>query len=783
MGSVSDLTPREIDVLSSMATGLSNEGIAAHLHLSAKTIEGVIRSIFMKLDLPDGPHENRRVLAVRAFLASGAASASIDDHLPRPTSDFIGRPDAIASVADAVSAGRLLTLVGPGGVGKTRLAAEAARLLAGTHPDGSWMVDLVACTDLDSVLAEVVGTVGAVTAPGRSTVTTTTAWFVGRRSLLLLDNAEHVIGPIAELVAHLLARCPTVAVVVTSRRPLGLPGEQIRLVEPLDPLTDGIRLVRNRLAIAGIDAGTDDGGADGPIGSLCDAVDGLPLALELIAARLRTTPASHLLGVESLLRLRGRDAVSSRHSSLESTIDWSYRLLDDEHARCFEQLSVFPGTFDLEAAAAVASGEGVALDGGSTDESVTDLVDASLVAVSRTGLDVRYRLLDTVRHFAAERLGARTASARDSHLLYYVSLGRRLRWQWASPDQLVADLRFDREWDDFRAALRWAVERGDERSCEAIIAATSEHAHHRVRGEHAEWADLVLADERITPTCALLTAAASWKLVGGEVVEAAALARRAIELAPSPSHPSAAEATVRLAFAETALGNRDSALELVPRLRGFAAEHPDPLERWAAMFLLTNGRLGLDLSQLTSDLDELDRLSHRIGAPVLVAKSAMFQLQRLVFSDGLESLAQQAEQVVLPMARAAHSPEIEAWIWNLVATVRGPVADHRHVRDAIDRLYALRYWAMLWMTVETAAAHLVATGDLHGAAVVLGHLEAHHPANPETRAVRDMSLAPVRADPRSVESMRRGALLDGDGLVAHLRERFDLAAVQPPPTT
>jgi predicted ATPase/DNA-binding CsgD family transcriptional regulator len=784
MDPVERLTRREVDVLAAMSDGLSNEGIAARLVLSVKTVEGLIRSIFQKLDLHDHAHDNRRVRAVRIFLDAGLGRHPTLGQLPTPVSSFHPADGVVARCLTAVRANRLTTFVGPGGVGKTRMAVEVARLLEPDHPGGVWFIDLVPTTDEASLLAAVATALGVDRQAGRTVEQAIVDWCGGRRSLVVFDNCEHVLPIAARLIESIASGAPAAAVLATSREPLGTPGEATVAIEPLDAAGPGLQLLRQRAGRSVDPSGAPSGRADdASMEALCRAVDGLPLALEIVAARLRSTSTddlARLVEAGEQLRLRNRNAGGhARHQSLHATIDWSYRRLDRSRQRVLERLSVFPASFDRAAAIAVA-GPSEAMVSVEIDDALSDLVDASLVSLV-TADGRRMRLLESVRLFAAERLEGRDADTRDAHLRHVCGLATALRAEWASPRQLVADAAFDDDWDNVRAALRWAIVRGDGASCGVLVAATAPHASGRIKHEHAGWAQAVIdAAPAVVVEPEVFAAAGAWALVRSELGSSADLCRRAIAAAPSADHPSAALATATLLFALAATGAADEAAALVPRVRAFAAGHPDPYVRWMQLFQLTNGRLGLDATHLVADLDALDELSTAIGAPSLIAKSAVFQLQRLGHGASVDELVTRLEQEALPLARAARSHDTESWCLEILAMFRGVTPGHPHLRRAISRLAELRYWATMWMAIDRALEHVVAAGDLRTAALVYGHLRARQPATPAVEARRDELVVDARTAEQFTTWAEHGASLGTHEFVATL---LDLLAADHPQET
>ncbi|MEU4166390.1 BTAD domain-containing putative transcriptional regulator [Streptomyces sp. NPDC026665] len=394
---------------------------------------------------------------------------------------FVGRETDIDAIRGDLATARLVTLLGPGGAGKTRLSQEAAEALAPTLRDGVWLAELAPVDDPKAVPEAVLTAVGAretvlrgagaeemraVAERHDDPLTRLAEHCAKRRMLIVLDNCEHVVDAAAHLAEALLERCPGVTVLATSREPLGVPGELLRPVDPL-PEPVALRLLADRGAAArpGFRVEDDPEAA----AEICRRLDGLPLAIELAAARLRMlTPRQIADRLDDRFRLltSGSRTVLPRQQTLRAVVDWSWDLLDEAERDTLGRLSVFAGGCDLAAAEAVC--------GPAALDVLGSLVDKSLVVAAPSGegdTQMRYRLLETVAEYARERLdesGAREATER-AHLTYYRELARTTDPLLRGPGQRAAIDSIEREYENLRTALRHAVAERDEQEALCMV--------------------------------------------------------------------------------------------------------------------------------------------------------------------------------------------------------------------------------------------------------------------------------------------------------------------------
>jgi predicted ATPase/DNA-binding CsgD family transcriptional regulator len=428
-------------------------------------------------------------------------------NLPAQVSSFIGREGELAEVRRLVSGSRLVTLTGAGGAGKTRLGLQvAAGLLAGTA-EGVWFADLAPLRDPDLVAVTVADVLGVRQERGRP-VLDTLVEAVGRGHLVVvLDNCEHVIGACAKLADALLRGCPNLALVATSREPLGIGGERVHRVPSMRTPADGddavairaseaVQLFEDRATAQGVRTAWDESGAL-VAGRICRRLDGIPLAIELAAARLRVMPANELdarLDERFAILTGGSRAALPRQQTLRAMVDWSWELLTGAERAVLARLSVFAGGFGLAAA------EAVAADGQVPAAEVAGhlgaLVDKSLVQFDHAGTgQTRYRLLETVRQYAAEQLDAlgpaAAEAARIGHRDYYLALAETAAPHLEAADQAAWLDRLDAELGNLRAAVAVSLTQADLEP--GLRLAASLRMFWRIRGHAAEGAGALRA--------------------------------------------------------------------------------------------------------------------------------------------------------------------------------------------------------------------------------------------------------------------------------------------------
>ncbi|GAA5047639.1 putative ATPase/DNA-binding SARP family transcriptional activator [Thermocatellispora tengchongensis] len=562
--------------------------------------------------------------AVRPVRADGGAARRAGrprGNLPAALTSFVGREAEVELIDDRLAAGRLVTLVGPGGAGKTRLATTVAERVAGRMPGGVWLVELAPVTEPADVAQAVLG---VLPAPGlrddprdqrrdqRDTMDRLVEALSAPGTLVVLDNCEHVVDAAARLADELLGRCPELRVIATSREPLAITGESLCPVPPLAlpdpgagaeeaPASPAVRLfldragaVRPGFALTAENAAT--------VVEVCRRLDGLPLAIELAAARLRSLTLEQVAArLDDRFRLLtgGSRAALPRHQTLRAVVAWSWDLLDADERRFAEWLAVFPAGCTLEAAERVCPPSGrAALD------LLAALVDKSLLQLAE---GPRYRMLETIREYALERLAeaGESRAGRAAHAAYFLELAETAERRLRGREQVVWLNRVMAERDNMLAALHFAVDTGDADTAVRLGAALGiTWTMYGNRAESVTWLERALSVRGPAPDTArrLLTAAyliskavtGGYEKMAATIGEMAALVR---DLGPFPAHPV-------LALLEPAMS-----LFVDDTVNGRAAieqrmAHPDPWVR--AVMLMMRAAIhendGL-LREAVADLD------------------------------------------------------------------------------------------------------------------------------------------------------------------------------------
>ena len=393
-------------------------------------------------------------------------------NLPVQLTSFVGRDGDLATVAKALGTARLVTLTGTGGVGKTRLAVQAAADALLEFPDGAWLCELAAAGDPDSMLEVVAIALGFTPRQGVALAQGIGEYLGTKALLIVLDNCEHLLDAAAAFAEKLLAACPQLRILATSRETLDVDGERVVRLRSLsmpDPSAspeemlsaDAPRLFIDRAEAAGVEVHLSEPTARAVV-EICRRLDGIPLAIELAAARVvALSPMEIAARLDERFRLLtgGRRVSVERHHTLRATVDWSYSLLNPTEQGVFDRLGTFPATFDAAAAEAVAGGEGI--EAWDVLDALTSLVAKSMLVADQSAEGkTRYQMLESLRHYARERLDA-TGSAdaiRRLHAQHYTTIAAEIREGCRGLDEGTARSRFGAELDNLRAAVLWGLD-------------------------------------------------------------------------------------------------------------------------------------------------------------------------------------------------------------------------------------------------------------------------------------------------------------------------------------
>ena len=598
-----------------------------------------------------------------------APPRSPEGNLAPPITTFVGRQDEIARLVDLVEHARLVTLVGVGGVGKTRLALRVAETVGAEWPEGTWVVELARVNSDDAVPHALALALGATLAPGDPLDALVTA-LAHRRMLLVVDNCEHVLHAASHLVDALARRCPRVTIVATSRERLGVDGEHVWTVLPLpvppvgsDPIASpAVALFLDRARAARADFVLDDTNASAVV-DICRGLDGLPLALEIAATRLSALTPNDLAK-----RLRDRFALltagprsdGERHRTLRALVDWSYGLLDEAEQSMFDRLSVFAGGWTLEAAAAVARPDAVA--DGDVAVVVAGLADKSMIVPPSPTGPPRYGMLETLRLYAADRLAARgdQDDVSGTHARYFLSLAETAEVALRGPDEREWVERLLAELDNLRAAHEWSrSEGGDLAVALSLPLALHRFATWQLNDEILSWSEAALdlpraAGHTLFPV--VLGSAAVRRMHRGEMDIARQYAERALALCADGDDLRRALPTEALGGICLLTGDLDGAIDYCAafarlwRLAGY-----EQGEVWSlGTQIVIAGKRG-DLERARTLVDEASAIAEPTCNPTTMALVSYAYGEALLENDPVHALEPLGEALEFAGPRGTYS--------------------------------------------------------------------------------------------------------------------------------
>jgi predicted ATPase/DNA-binding SARP family transcriptional activator len=578
---------------------------------------------------------------LRAHFPPLRAHSGDATNLPAQTTSFVGRELQLADVASALETARVVTLTGVGGVGKTRLALEVAVRTLPLHRDGVWLVEFAPTVDPAAIVEVVASALGVVQKQGQTLAASVLDFLRAKRLLLVLDNCEHLLDPVARWVDEIVHSCAQVGVLATSREGLGVRGERIIAVPSLElPAqqadhdgaadAEAVRLFVTRAVDAKADfALTEKNQA--AVCHLCRRLDGIPLAIELAAARVRSlTPADLAARLDERFRLLagGPRTAVERHQTLRRAIDWSYDLLAELEQRALNRLAVFAGSFDLDAAEAVITSDDIAIN--DVADLLGRLVDKSLLVVDDQQDDTRYRLLETIRSYAQDRLemSGELELLRRRHAEYYVAFAARAGEGLRGPDEVAWVPRVDAELDNLRAIVGWSVATGDADLALRLIAPLTLATGTHIGYASAPWAESVVGLPG-APTHPLYPEVLAWAgyavAIAGDAERGARLTAEARDRAAAMSVPIRSMIKVLTQSTMVAMwcGQIDELVRLAARWLELARVSGDDLYLGGAMNMMGTAQLlSGEVDGARDQFDAAVAVARRLRNPSVLAHAA-----------------------------------------------------------------------------------------------------------------------------------------------------------------
>ncbi|MDD7968562.1 BTAD domain-containing putative transcriptional regulator [Actinomycetospora lemnae] len=730
-----------------LMTALARSGRQAEALRRAQELRRMLRD---ELGLDPSPAIRaleRDILTEREGLVHDAPATAPTAPVSPRHDELLGRDDQLALVRGLLADGRLVTITGPGGVGKTRLALELAAT-TGTA-DGVRVVELAPVHGSSSVTGAVAGALELQRRPERSLEDSIVDVLAGRSLLLVLDNCEHVLDGVAPLVGRVLRHCPTMRVLATSREPVGLPGEitwslpplpvpassEVTLTELRDSSSVALFAVRACAARPGF---VVDESNRREVAEICRRLDGVPLALELAAARVRSLTCADLADrlderFRLLAGIRGRDP---RHHALVDVVTWSYDLLTDAEQELFARLSVFAGAFDLPRVEDVCAGR--VLDRGDVAVVLAGLVDKSMVVATESAGRMRYRLLETLRAFGRARLEEHgdTAVWRRAHAASYLRSARAAAEELHGAREVDGVRSFERDLEDLREAVRRSLalaadgtSTADLDTAMGLVAAVREFGIRTLRGEVFRWAAAASAVPGAPgrPLYAVVRAVVGYgSFVRGALAEAVEQAQEAEEAAGRLGVPT-------LGLAERVAGN---AL--------FYLGYPDAAVRAMDRMVAAAEATGVDgLIAHASYMSSVARTSTggagALGAAAAARRAAVRcgNPTALAMADYAEGLARERTDPDRAVALLQESAELAAsvdhrWLHAFARTEELSVRAKRGeldaavvgFRDVVDTWFRGGDWANQWLSLRHLFGVFVALGEDELAALLHGAIQA-----------------------------------------------------------
>jgi len=692
------------------------------------------------------------------------SAAETPTNLVEPPNPMIGRDEDLAELVALCDANGVLTITGAGGSGKTRIANALAHVRLGTSPDGVWWVDLGTLASPEQVVAEVFGVVGGIVP---DSITDEAFTLFDRNLTLVLDNAEHLLDACADLVSNVRERAPRASVVVTSREPLGVPGEQAWRIpslavpdEEAPPevvrASPAVELFVARATQVRPGYEMSDGDAEN-VALICRRLDGLPLAIELAAARIRMMSPSRIRdGLDDRFRLLtggGRRGVA-RQQTLQSSIEWSHDLLDDDARRLLRRLAVFAGGFTMDAAERVVADH--TLDAYAVFELVGSLVDKSLVVSAG---DDRFHLLETVRQFAYDRLvtAGEVDAVRDAHIRWAVELAAAESVRLEGTDQHEALLTLDAEHDNLRSAFDWASATEDAAAVWSLVGSLSYYwllrAHFGEAAATCARAEELAESVEVEPRLPGMWGAAQTAFYSGDYEHAFPRALEVVELAESVADQRWTARGLSVLGSLMIYADSIEARERLGRAAELADDSGDLWCRCDALQVLAYSHLiEDDFQPASATLEAVATLVHTQGNPQLLAWQLAGQ-SWIALRTGAVNRARSLANEAIAAAQGCGDPAVGGIATALLggaAVVTGQAREVSAVlAESLETCFERRAGMAVPSLSSLLALCLVADGRAEEASAVIDD-----PAAVAVMTEHDRSV--VQCNHRSIVAMARG---------------------------
>jgi predicted ATPase len=684
---------------------------------------------------------------------------TLPGNLPPQRTSFIGRTREVKELAALVDTERLVTLTGPGGVGKSRLALQVGADVAPEFADGVWFASLAALEEGALVAATILEALGVPERQGEPNIETLCAWASTRAALLIVDNCEHLLAEVSVVVDRIAEAAAAVTVLATSQAPLGVRGEHVWTVAPFsdsgDAARDSIELFVDRAHMARADFELGDQNEPAVI-EICARLDHVPLAIELAAARVRgMAPADIARRLDQRLRLLSSSDRSApgRHRTLDAAVRWSYELLDETQRRVFDRLSVFAGPFTIEAAEVVVSGAGV--DEWEVLDGILALVDKSLVVADEETGSTRYRLLETMRQFGQANLEAagERGRYRDRHADYYADFVLSRRVALEGSGDVVALNEIERELENIRVTLRQATDDDTTARFDDLFRTLYHLWIVRGRGyEGAAWARALLDRPVVDARARILALGVAASVTNPiDLDRAREMAETANAIAESTHAAPPLQATAVMALGAMMQGHSEAAVAYCDRVVAMFPEEPNDYIR-ATVYAQITAVLAIcgafDLLEPVTQQAAL--LADQLGNTYLraTAASGLAPIIHIIDPDGAGAYLLRAYDLNLEIGNE-HA--------NCTNTMFLAIHEARHRNDL-----AAAEWARtaLQLSLDHGPSYIAQTINVvipvvrrrspRDAAALLGALRAHR-----DRKHQDGTVPEIEAEVRYEASLRR----------------------------